>query len=63
MLRSGAKYKNLKLAKTLKIIATQGGDAFYKGELAKKLADDIQKHGGIITEADLNNYELVFLLA
>ena len=59
-MKEGMKYKNLKLASTLKIIAEQGGDAFYTGPLAAKLSSDIQKNGGIITEADLKTYELVF---
>lgn len=60
MLKAGQTYKNLKLAKTFKIIAEQGGDAFYKGPFAAGLVSDIQKAGGIITEADLRDYELVF---
>lgn len=62
LLRSGEKYKNLKLANTLKIIATKGGDALYNGSLAADLARDIQEENGIITETDLNNYELVFFI-
>lgn len=45
--------KNADLAKTLRAIATQGADGYYKGPVAKAIAAGIQKHGGIITEADL----------
>jgi len=45
------------LAKTLEHILKYGKDGFYKGEIAKKLAQFIQNNGGIITEADLANYE------
>jgi gamma-glutamyltranspeptidase/glutathione hydrolase len=48
---------NPALAKTLRAIAAQGPDAFYKGEIAKTTADFLKKSGGIITEADLRSYE------
>ena len=41
------------LANTLKIIAKKGKDGFYKGEVAKKIAEQMQKNGGLITENDL----------
>lgn len=45
------------LAKTLQIIARDGKDGFYKGEVARKLASFIQEKGGFITEEDLAKYE------
>jgi len=48
------------LANTLKRIAKNGRDEFYKGETAKKLAAFIQKNGGYITEQDLSNYQAVW---
>lgn len=45
------------LAKTLTAIMEQGKDGFYKGEIAKKLAEFIQQKGGFITEEDLAKYE------
>ena len=47
------------LAWTLSQISKQGSDAFYKGSIAKKIADDSQKHGGIITMEDLANYKVI----
>ena len=44
------------LANTLKIIAKKGKDGFYKGEVAKKIAAQMQKNGGFITEDDLIAY-------
>ncbi|WP_298475742.1 gamma-glutamyltransferase [uncultured Maribacter sp.] len=49
------KYKAL--AKTIRIIAEQGHDGFYKGEVAKKLATFIQENGGYVTEKDLAKYQ------
>lgn len=48
------------LAQTLSEIATHGRDAFYKGEMAHKIAQFIQERGGYITEEDLSNYEAVW---
>ncbi|MFB9054039.1 gamma-glutamyltransferase [Formosa undariae] len=45
------------LSGTLERIMKMGKDGFYKGEVAKTLARFIQDNGGIITEADLTNYE------
>lgn len=45
------------LAKTMRIIAKEGHDGFYKGEIAKKIATFIQKNGGYVTEEDLEKYE------
>lgn len=44
------------LARTLKRIAEQGADAFYTGELARKLADEMKSGGGLITVEDLAAY-------
>lgn len=48
------------LAQTLSEIAAHGRDAFYKGEMAHKIAQFIQERGGYITEEDLSNYEAVW---
>ncbi len=45
------------LARTLKRIAENGRDEFYKGETAQKLVTFIQDNGGIITMEDLDAYE------
>ena len=45
------------LANTMRSIAKNGHDGFYKGEVAKKLATFIQNNGGYVTEEDLAKYE------
>ncbi|UCD60127.1 MAG: gamma-glutamyltransferase [Flavobacteriaceae bacterium] len=45
------------LANTLRRIAKNGRDEFYKGETAKILARFIQEKGGFVTEEDLAKYE------
>src|SRR5205085_11385936 len=44
------------LARSLEAIATDGPDAFYKGWIADRIADDMQANGGLITKADLAGY-------
>jgi gamma-glutamyltranspeptidase/glutathione hydrolase len=44
--------RNPDLARTLRAIAAQGPDAFYKGDIAKNTAAFLKANGGIITEAD-----------
>lgn len=55
--KPGETFRQPDLARTLERIAAKPDD-FYHGELARKLAADIQKGGGIITAADLASYEV-----
>lgn len=48
------------LANTMRRIAENGRDGFYKGETAQKLAAFIQEKGGFVTEEDLAKYEAVW---
>lgn len=54
---AGETLKQPDLAWTLEQIRDKGADGFYKGEVAKRLVDDLQAHGGIITLKDLANYD------
>lgn len=51
--RMGDIVKNPDLARTLRAIAREGADGFYKGPVARALVAGIAANGGIITEADL----------
>jgi gamma-glutamyltranspeptidase/glutathione hydrolase len=44
---------NKDLARTLRAIASQGADPFYRGDIAKNTAAFMKASGGLITEADL----------
>ncbi len=55
--KTGDMIKYPALAKTLRSIAKNGRDGFYKGEVAQKLAAFIQEKGGFVTEEDLAKYE------
>jgi gamma-glutamyltranspeptidase/glutathione hydrolase len=48
------------LAATLKRIAKNGKDGFYKGKTAKMFAAAMKKNNGLITEDDLKNYKAVW---
>ncbi|TET72747.1 MAG: gamma-glutamyltransferase, partial [Candidatus Aminicenantes bacterium] len=45
------------LARSLRLIAENGSQAFYEGEIAELIAQDMKKHGGLITKEDLSKYE------
>ena len=44
------------LAWTLRQISERGAEGFYAGEVARRIAADMARHGGLITEADLSAY-------
>ncbi|MFD1141836.1 gamma-glutamyltransferase [Larkinella insperata] len=48
------------LGQTLRRIQQQGRAGFYEGETARLLAAEMQRGGGIISEADLKNYHAVW---
>ena len=47
------------LAKTLQQIANHGRAGFYQGSIAKKLIDGVRQMGGIWTQQDLDNYQVI----
>ncbi len=56
----GDVWKQPDLANTLKLISSRGRDGFYKGSVAKKIAKEMRKGGGDITEQDLADYSSVW---
>ncbi len=55
--RIGERLVQADYAGTLQRIADNGPDEFYEGETARRMADDFQRNGGLITLADLNAYQ------
>lgn len=47
------------LARSLSLIAEQGPDAFYRGDIAEKIAADMAANGGLITKRDLESYQAI----
>jgi len=56
ILRVGETMRNPDMARTLRRVAVSGPDIFYTGEIAREIADDMARNGGLITAADLANY-------
>ena len=48
----GELFKNPRMAKTLRLIAAEGADAFYKGQIAAKILRCSEKLGGVFTVKD-----------
>jgi gamma-glutamyltranspeptidase len=59
MPKSGDRFVNKDYAATLRIIAKDGADAFYRGAIARRIADDMAKNGGLITVDDLAQYRAI----
>ncbi len=52
----GQMFRNPGLGKTFRLIAEQGRDAFYKGEIAQSLLKTSRKQGGTMTAEDLASF-------
>lgn len=59
--QTGDKFVQKDLAATLKRIAKHGRDGFYTGKTAELIARDMKANGGLITEADLADYQAQIL--
>jgi gamma-glutamyltranspeptidase/glutathione hydrolase len=59
--RPGEILKQPALAQALKLYRDQGPDGFYRGDVARDIAATVQANGGVITEADLANYQVRWL--
>lgn len=57
--RAGERLRQPDLAWTLGEISKGGADAFYKGEIARRFAADMARHGGLITRDDLAAYRAI----
>ncbi len=55
----GTRWRQRDLAHTLRLIAAQGVDGFYRGETADKLVKEMRKGQGLITHQDMVNYRVV----
>jgi gamma-glutamyltranspeptidase/glutathione hydrolase len=55
--REGDTFRQPDLAATLSRIRDRGADDFYRGVTARMIVDDIRANGGIVTAADLEQYE------
>ena len=58
--RAGQLFKCPHHAKTLDLIAKTEGEAFYSGELAKKIVNHARENGGLMTLGDLENHSITW---
>jgi gamma-glutamyltranspeptidase/glutathione hydrolase len=58
-LKPGDRLVQTDLANSMEQIAEGGADAFYKGQIGKRIAAEMKRSGGLITEEDLANYSAV----
>ena len=54
--RIGAPVTNPDYARTLRAIARDGADSFYRGEIAERIAADMAKNGALLSKRDLEGY-------
>ncbi len=54
----GDTFRQPDLAWSLRQIAADGADAFYRGRIAEKIAADMAAHGGLLSADDLAGYRL-----
>lgn len=55
---TGQKIVQRDMADTMRRIAREGATAFYEGEIAHAIGDDMRANGGILTAADLAAYDV-----
>lgn len=54
----GDRLRRPALAKLLRAIAAGGPDVFYRGPIAEAIENEMRRHGGIVTRADLSDYRV-----
>jgi gamma-glutamyltranspeptidase len=55
-LEAGDTLRNPDLAQTLREIARGGADAFYSGDVGRRIAEDLHAHGNPVTHSDFARY-------
>jgi gamma-glutamyltranspeptidase/glutathione hydrolase len=56
--RAGERFFNPELAGFLEVLPDDGGHSLYGGSLARRIAEDMRKGGGLLTEEDLAAYRV-----
>jgi gamma-glutamyltranspeptidase len=57
--KPGDRFVNQDYAATLRAIAQGGAQAFYRGDIARRIAADMARNGGLITADDLAQYRAI----
>lgn len=56
--KAGDRLRQPDLAATLRILAAEGASAFYRGQIAAAIAEDMAENGGFLTASDLAGYRV-----
>lgn len=59
-IKPGEVFRQPELATTLRLIAAEGPDGFYRGKTADHVVATMEKTGGLITHDDLSNYNALW---
>jgi gamma-glutamyltranspeptidase/glutathione hydrolase len=59
-LKAGDPLRQADLAKTLRAVAEEGREAFYRGWIARAIVEESRRHRGLITRKDLEQYDVRF---
>lgn len=59
-MRAGETFRQPELAATLRRIATNGPDGFYRGETARLLVEEMRRGNGIVSVTDLEQYRPIW---
>ena len=59
--RPGENLRQPALARALALLRDQGPDGFYRGEVARDIANTVQANGGVISETDMADYSVRWL--
>ncbi len=57
--RGGERFRQPALAATLRMLAREGPEAFYRGEMARAIAQDVASNGGFLTAEDMAEYRVL----
>lgn len=55
--KQGELWKQPTLARTFERIVEGGAEEFYRGEIAKEMAEDLKKNGSVVTLEDIGSYQ------
>ena len=58
-LKVGEQLRQRDLAKTLRLVAEKGHAGFYSGEVSRRILESMKQGGGIISQKDLEQYEVI----
>ncbi len=58
--RVGSNFRQPLLAQTLSLLAADGRNAFYRGQIAELIVEEMREGGGLITHEDLSRYQAVW---